>query len=145
MHHHLAAALSTVRDRKPPRVVASGLRAPLHPALAVIHGEVALGIETALLLPRVLKRRSDPLAWDTLGRRSLRRGGYHGGQVLRQVADVREPSEDLLGRGVDCLALLVLLGHDSIPSSPDQHGQCYPRGSVTMRSGSADHKTTGDA
>src|SRR5829696_2297725 len=145
MHHHLAAALSTVRDREPPRVVASGLRTPLHPALPLIHGEVALGVETALLLPRVLKRRSDPLAWDTLGRRPLRRGGYHRGQVLRQVGNVREPSEDLFGWGVYGLALFVLLGHGFLPSSPDRHGQCYPRGAVTMLSGSAGHKSIGDA
>src|SRR5919107_997167 len=145
MHHHLAAALSTVRDRKPPRVVASGLRAPLHPILALIHGEVALGVETALLLPQVLKRRPDPLAWDTLGRRPLRRGGYHGGQILGQVGNVREPSEDLLGRSVYDLALLVLLGHSFLPSSPAGHGQCYPQGAVTMRSGALGHKTTGDA
>src|SRR5918994_5319877 len=29
VHHHLAAALSTVRNREPPRVVASDLRTPL--------------------------------------------------------------------------------------------------------------------
>src|SRR5215204_4810315 len=145
MHHHLAAALSTVRDREPPRVVASGLRAPLHPVLPLIHGKVALSVETALLLPWVLERRPDPLAWDTLSRRSLRGGGYHGGQVLGQVGNVREPSEDLLGRGIYRLALLVLLGHGFLPSSPDRHGQCYPQRAVTMRSGSAGHKTSGDA
>src|SRR5215208_6155678 len=113
--------------------------------LALIHGEVALCVETALLLPRVLERRSDPLAWDTLGRRPLRRGGYHGREVLGQVGNVRKPSEDLLGRGVYGLALLVLLGHGSLPSSPDRQRQCCPRRAVTMRSGSAGHKTTGDA
>src|SRR5918993_3817811 len=117
MHHHLAAALAAVRDREPPRVVASGLRAPLHPALPLVHGEVALGVEgAALILPLVLERCPDPLAGDALDRGSLHRGGHHGGQVLRQVGNVREPSEDLFGRGVYCLALLVLLGHGSLPS-----------------------------
>src|SRR5215203_2250297 len=51
MYHHLAAALAAVRDREPPRVVASGLRAPLHPMLALVHGEVALGVEGSPLLP----------------------------------------------------------------------------------------------
>src|SRR5215208_3224390 len=51
MHHHLAAVLAAVRDREPPRVVASGLRAPLHPMLALVHGEVALGVEGSPLLP----------------------------------------------------------------------------------------------
>src|ERR687898_2277071 len=117
VHHHLATALAAVRDREPPRVVASGLGAPLHPALPLVHGEVALGVEgAALILPRVLERRPDPLAGDALDRGSLHRGGHHGGQVLRQVGNVREPSEDLFGRGVYCLALLVLLGHGSLPS-----------------------------
>src|SRR5215208_7130922 len=117
MHHHLAAALAAVRDREPPRVVASGLRAPLHPALLLIRGEVPFAVEGApLILPWVLERRPDPLAGDALGGGTLGRGGHHGGEVLGQVGNVREPSEDLLGRGVYCLALLVLLGHDSLPS-----------------------------
>src|SRR5215204_7151916 len=80
MHHHLAAALSTVRDREPPRVVASGLRAPLHPALPLVHGEVALSVEGSPLLPGVLERRPDPLAGDALGGGTLGRGGHHGGR-----------------------------------------------------------------
>src|SRR5919107_3446325 len=93
MHHHLAAALAAVRDREPPRVVASGLRTPLHPAFCLVHGEVALGVEgVPLLLPRVLECRPDPLAGDTLSRGPLLRGSHYGGQVLRQVTHVREPS-----------------------------------------------------
>src|SRR5215208_6079977 len=45
-----AAALAAVRDRQPPRVVASGLCAPPHPAFPLRHRQVALGVEGAPLL-----------------------------------------------------------------------------------------------
>jgi hypothetical protein len=59
VHHHLACALPAVCHREPPRVVAPGLRAPLHPALPLVHGKVALGLEGAPVPARVLERRPD--------------------------------------------------------------------------------------
>ena len=47
VHHHLAAPFAVVPNGKPPRVVAPGLRAPLHPALSLAHCQVALGVERA--------------------------------------------------------------------------------------------------
>ena len=61
VQHQLACPFGVVRDRQPPRVVAPRLRAPVHPALPLVHGQVTLGLEGAALA-RVLERRPDPLA-----------------------------------------------------------------------------------
>jgi len=47
VRHHLAASFAVVGDSQPPRVVAPCLRAPLHPALPLVHGQVAPGVECA--------------------------------------------------------------------------------------------------
>src|SRR3712207_8876624 len=52
----------TTLFRSPPRVVASGLRAPLHPALSLVDGEVALGFEGTSTLAGVLQGRPDRMA-----------------------------------------------------------------------------------
>src|SRR3712207_6793751 len=51
-----------VGDSEPPRVVTSGLRAPLHSALSLGHCQVAHGVEGTPALARILERRPDPLA-----------------------------------------------------------------------------------
>src|SRR3712207_659581 len=55
VHHNLATSFAVVANRQPPRVIASCLGAPLYPALACVHCEVALGLEGSFTLARVLQ------------------------------------------------------------------------------------------
>src|SRR5918994_170085 len=130
VHHHLASPSSTVGDRQPPRVVAPLLRTPLHPALSLVHRQIAFGIEGAPALAGVLELRPDPLPRNALGRGTLHGGIHDWRQILREVPDVREPREDLLRRCIYRPALLVLLlCHDLVPfvaATSRRHTNPYP-------------------
>src|SRR4028118_2029986 len=71
---------------------------PLHAPLAVVNGEISLGIEGAPS-PRVLERGPDSLTRATLRRWPLYGGIDDGGQIPGEVVHVREPRENVLGRG----------------------------------------------
>jgi hypothetical protein len=81
----LARPIAADCDREPARVLPGDLCAPLHPAGALVHIEVALGIEGTLLFPWVLKRRPDRPSRNAPGRGSFDGGVGHGGRYLGRL------------------------------------------------------------